>query len=564
MYKSIQFRSRNQFILPLFFVCSLSMGLLSCVVKQSLPEMDDPINPMLGGIDQSDPISPPRTSDLDRDGFSIEEGDCDDTVFQVNPSLTEICGDGLDNDCEGGDLDCDDADEDRDGFSVNQGDCDDQNPIIVPGQFETCDDGIDQDCNGSDLRCIEVDTDGDGFSVVEGDCQEGNARVYPNAPEICGDGIDQDCDGDDLGCETRDRDGDGVIDDRDLCPDDADLYNLDRDGDGIGDVCDNCPTVLNMGQTDRDGDGVGDACQGGLDQDQDGFLNTEGDCDDQDPLRFPQAPETCDDIDNDCDGFIDNGCPSDLRSDLVEFGGGLSLLGSQLADPQACERNFGVDENCDEVPQVQVTLAPFALEIHEVTHAQYAECMRQGRCTPPRQASSVESSLRFGNPEFSNYPITWINQVQAEVYCNWLGGALPTEAQWERAARGSMPLQTQSIYVTGSTPPTCQQANIASCSSDLTPVMSFEGDQTPQGIYDLIGNVHEFTAGWYDPTWYQTLNPNNPRPPERQVQRDQVPIRGGSYRSAVAFSTLSYRGFRYLVSQRTALPDVGFRCAFNR
>jgi hypothetical protein len=84
------------------------------------------------------------------------------------------------------------------------GDCNDSSAAIHPGAAEICGDGIDQDCNGSDLQCLpdpaDVDNDGDGYTENEGDCNDSNAATHPRSIEICGDGIDQDCSGGDLVC----------------------------------------------------------------------------------------------------------------------------------------------------------------------------------------------------------------------------------------------------------------------------------------------------------------------------------------------------------------------------
>ena len=92
------------------------------------------------------------------------------------------------------------VDHDKDGFTKEQGDCDDSDPTINPDATEICGDGIDQDCSGSDLSCNDVDNDGDGYAETRGDCNDSNTAVHPGAEEVCGDGIDQDCDGSDLPC----------------------------------------------------------------------------------------------------------------------------------------------------------------------------------------------------------------------------------------------------------------------------------------------------------------------------------------------------------------------------
>ena len=103
------------------------------------------------------------------------------------------------------------VDNDGDGFSENQGDCNDGNAAIYLGAAEICGDGIDQDCSGADLACPPdpntVDNDGDGFSENQGDCNDDNAAIYLGAAEICGDGIDQDCSGADLACTPPPADG---------------------------------------------------------------------------------------------------------------------------------------------------------------------------------------------------------------------------------------------------------------------------------------------------------------------------------------------------------------------
>ncbi len=111
---------------------------------------------------------------------------------------------------DGSAIDPDDIDNDGDGFTENQGDCNDSNASIHPGALEICGDGIDQDCNGRDLDCNntidpdDIDNDGDGYTENRGDCNDFNASIHPGALEICGDGVDQNCDGYDQKCSGID------------------------------------------------------------------------------------------------------------------------------------------------------------------------------------------------------------------------------------------------------------------------------------------------------------------------------------------------------------------------
>jgi len=201
-------------------------------------------------------------SDIDGDGYTAEQGDCNDIDADINPGATDSCGDGIDQDCSGSDLTCpEDIDNDGDGVTENQGDCNDTNSSIHPYAQEVCGDGIDQDCSGADLICPEdIDDDGDGYTENTGDCDDTKTSINPGATEICGDGIDQDCSGSDL------------------------------------------------------------TCPGDIDNDGDGFSVSEGDCDDMDVAVHPGAEDVCGDgIDQDCNGS-DLPCV-EVGSELpIEFG----------------------------------------------------------------------------------------------------------------------------------------------------------------------------------------------------------------------------------------------------
>ena len=139
-------------------------------------------------------------------------------------------------------------------------------------------------------------------------------------------------------------------------------------------------------------------------------------------------------------GFVDDRCPGvDLRTQTIDIPEGETPLGSTDADLDACLRDPRSDENCDEVPQRSIRLSAFSIDVHEVTNTQYQACVEAMRCSPPSRRE------RFDDPSFAEHPVVWVSQAQASAYCIWAGGRLPTEAQWERAARGTTPLVSRSF-----------------------------------------------------------------------------------------------------------------------
>ncbi|MCP4805152.1 MAG: hypothetical protein GY913_04535 [Proteobacteria bacterium] len=230
-------------------------------------------------LDSSPEDTAPVVIDADEDGYE-ELLDCDDTDPAVNPGAEEVPYDGVDNDCN--ELSPDD-DLDGDGY-LEAVDCDDTEDDVHPDATELCN-GVDDDCNGDIDDAVgdvwHVDSDGDGFGDPDAtevdcdgggglvdddsDCDDDNADVNPDADEVCND-IDDDCSGD--------------IDDDAT---DAVMWNIDVDEDGYG----------------------SDAYQVDSCTQPSGYVSDATDCDDGDDTTFPDAEEQCDEVDNDCDGDID-------------------------------------------------------------------------------------------------------------------------------------------------------------------------------------------------------------------------------------------------------------------
>jgi hypothetical protein len=234
--------------------------------------------------------------DLDGDGFSPADGDCDDADPLVHPGAREVCDDGIDNNCNGA-VDVHEPDADSDGFGPCQGDCDDTDPLIGPHRPEIAGNGVDDDCDGR----VDVDLDGDGYAEADGDCDDADPHVNPGQVENCWDGVDNNCNG------AVDQD------------------EPDGDGDGVGPCqgdCDDTDPLIGPHRPEIAGNGIDDNCDFLVDEDVDGdgWTEANGDCNDQDPTMNPGALEICDDgKDNDCDGVVDTDCfdPCRPNDDVV-------------------------------------------------------------------------------------------------------------------------------------------------------------------------------------------------------------------------------------------------------
>jgi formylglycine-generating enzyme required for sulfatase activity len=217
-----------------------------------------------------------------------------------------------------------------------------------------------------------------------------------------------------------------------------------------------------------------------------------------------------------------------------------------------CKRDWFTNEE----PAHTVYLDAFYMDKYEVTNAQYAACVAAGRCTPPHEDSSSDRSRYYGEAAFENYPVIKVDWDQAKTYCEWRGARLPTEAEWEKAARGT----DGRVYPWGNYAPTCLLANFdpsggTECVGDTSAVGSYPEGISPYGIYDLAGNVWEWVADWYDANYYTSSPSRNPAGPAMGTRRV---LRGGSW-------------YDYEYHLRASLrlrngPDlwnnyVGFRCS---
>jgi hypothetical protein len=333
--------------------------------------------------------------DGDGDGFvpcspwSGEEGtdggDCDDGSTSIHPGASEGC-DGVDSDCSAGPSG-DEVDDDGDGSAECEGDCDDRDVDIHPKAIEACD-GSDRDCDGL-LDAADPDTDGDldgvGRCDDPPDCDDDDPDSWPGAAETCADGLDTDCDGSVVD-EFLDTDGDGT----------PDCIDADADGDGMAAVsegggdCDDLHATVHPGAPELC-DGLDNDCTAGVPGDEvdgdgdqwvvcspwegDTSQDGGGDCDDGDEAIHPAAAELCDDVDQDCDGAIDEDLPEGLwYADDDGDGHG----GEPFSDEPSCQPGEDWVDLAGDCDDTDLDVYPGAVEVEGDAIDQDCDGVAQG------------------------------------------------------------------------------------------------------------------------------------------------------------------------------------------
>jgi len=204
----------------------------------------------------------------------------------------------------------------------------------------------------------------------------------------------------------------------------------------------------------------------------------------------------------------------------------------------------------DERPRHRVALDAYSIDLYEVAAAQYGEFLAATGRAAPWLWETVNLD------QHADRPVIGVDWQDADAYCRWKGKRLPTEAEWEKAARGT----DSRVYPWGNQLPTDEVANFAigarfSYSQALMPVRAYESGKSPFGLYHMAGNVWEWVADWYRSNYYEYSPEANPSGPESGQFKV---LRGGSWSDLPKY-LLTYGRFKLPPETRNSY--TGFRCA---
>jgi formylglycine-generating enzyme required for sulfatase activity len=207
-----------------------------------------------------------------------------------------------------------------------------------------------------------------------------------------------------------------------------------------------------------------------------------------------------------------------------------------------------------EIPQHTVYVSAFYMDETEVTNGQYRACVEAGGCAEPESGSGrYRRSDYYDQPEFASYPVVWVSWFDARTYCAWAGKRLPTEAEWEKAARG----EDGRIFPWGNDFSSDLANTQDRGQESLAPVGHYPAGASPYGILDMAGGVWEYVEDWFDPGYYANTPASDPPGPASSPGGDKV-LRSGSYANFQHYARVANRGS---VAPATRTEFRGIRCA---
>lgn len=205
----------------------------------------------------------------------------------------------------------------------------------------------------------------------------------------------------------------------------------------------------------------------------------------------------------------------------------------------------------DEHPRHEVILSTFFIMKHEVTNLEYQKCVQAGVCSMPLVKEEGPTSL-YPDPQYGAWPVVGVDWFQAETYCQFINARLPTEAEWEKAARGREAFR----FPWGNEDPACNLLNMSGCLEELDTehVVAYKEGVSVYDLADMAGNVREWTADWYAPDYYPISDLYSPTGP---AEGKLKVTRGGAWDDGIENVRTAAR---IPMDPKEKSEDVGFRC----
>ena len=243
--------------------------------------------------------------------------------------------------------------------------------------------------------------------------------------------------------------------------------------------------------------------------------------------------------------------------------GGSDLPPAALAGPQSASSmtwldgvdmvyvpagDFIMGTGVGSTPEKTVYLDGYWIYSTEVTNKMYAQCITTGNCAPPAQEVGAPVHT---NAQYGDYPVVGVTWDMAANYCDWAEAKLPTEAQWEKAARG----EAGNVFPWGINPPSCSLLNYKGCLGHTSGVIDYPDGRSLYGAFDMAGNVFQWVNDFYEEHAYDSMPSRNPAGP---ASGNQHVVRGSSFETE---ASLLPSGVRHPAAADYHNADLGFRCA---